>query len=345
MGERIHLAANNADLGGGEQMLLRHAEALLALGHPVTVVAPDTPAEVIDAASALGVDVVAIRADGRLDYLLRLRAWDRSHRHGLLWCHGLVPALATAGRRRRVVHVHQLPRSRAQWVALAAARVGAARTLTPSAFLARRVRGSEVCANWTDAVAAGAPDVPRGDPRCPRVGFMGRLSTDKGADLAARALASPGLTAASLVVAGDDRWVPDEQHAPVARALEGLGDRVRRLGRVSPDAFFAEIDVAVFPSRIAESFGLVAAEAMAAGVPFVVSDAGALPEVAGADHPWVARAGDADELARVIGQALAASPEEVRVVTDRARRRWEDEYSPSAGRLRVRRLLDDLEVG
>lgn len=340
MADRIHLAANNADLGGGEQMLLRYADTLISLGHGVTVIAPDAPTEVLDAAVALGADVVAIRADGRRDYLRRLRAWDRSERRALLWCHGLVPALATAGRRRRIVHLHQLPRSRAQWAALAVARIGADRTLTPSEFLARQVRGSEACANWTDTV----DPAPRAEPGHRRVGFMGRLSTDKGADLAARALASPGLSGATLVVAGDDRWVPDEQQAPVAQSLARLGDGVRRLGHVSPDAFFAEIDVAVFPSRVAESFGLVVAEAMAAGVPFVISDAGALPEVAGPDHPWVARRGDADDLARVIGQALAATPEDVRTVTDRARRRWQEHYSPPAGRLRVQRLLDDLGV-
>ncbi len=87
----------------------------------------------------------------------------------------------------------------------------------------------------------------------------------------------------------------------------------------------------VFPSVWAEPFGLVVAEAMAAGVPFVISDAGALPEVAGPDHPWVARAGDAADLARVIGDALAATPDEVRAVTDRARRRWEERVLP-AGR-------------
>lgn len=339
MAETIHLAANNADLGGGEQVLVRCAAALVALGRDVVVVAPDSPTDVLDAAAAVGARVVAIRADGRRDHLHRLRAWDRRHRHGLLWCHGLVPALATAGRRRRVVHLHQLPRSRAQWAALAVARTGAERLLVPSAFLAARVRGADVFANFTDAV-----DVVDRVPAGRRVGFMGRLSTDKGADLAARALASPALADATLVVAGDDRWVPDDQRVPTLEALTALGDRVRRLGRVTPASFFAEVDLAVFPSRVAESFGLVAAEAMAAGVPFVVSDAGALPEVAGPEHPWVARAGDADDLAAVITRALEATPEEVRVVTQRARLRWEDEFSPRAGRRRVERLLAELGV-
>lgn len=168
---------------------------------------------------------------------------------------------------------------------------------------------------------------------------MGRLGTDKGADLAARACSR---MRAELVVAGDDRWVPTGQRLPVAEALASLGARATRIGRVSPAELFAQIDVAVFPSRVQESFGLVVAEAMAAGVPFVISDAGALPEVAGPGHPWVARSGDADDLARVLERALGATSEEVRDVTGRARRRWEEQYSPRAGRLRVEALLADL---
>lgn len=336
MAERIVLAANNADLGGGEQVLVRTAAALVELGRPVTVVAPDAPSEVLDAAASVGADVVALRSDGRRDHLLRLRAWDRSQRRGLLWCHGLVPALATAGHPRRVVHLHQLPRSRAQWAALALARRRSERLLVPSAYLAAHVRGAQVLANWTDEV----PSLPR-PTRTGAVGFMGRLSTDKGLDLLARAVADG---AGELLVAGDDRWVPAEQTGPVGVALDALGARVRRLGRVTPEALFASVDVAVFPSRVPESFGLVVAEAMAAGVPFVVSDAGALPEVAGPDHPWVSRAGDVDDLADAVRRALGAGDDEVRAVTDRARRRWEDLYSPAAGRERVRRLLGELGV-
>ena len=335
MAERIHLAANNADLGGGEQMLVRTAAALVQLGRAVTVVAPDSSDDVLDAAASTGADVVAIRADGRGDYLPRLRAWDRVERRGLLWCFGLVPALATAGHRGRLIHLHQLPRSRAQWAALTAARVGSRLTLTPSVFLTSHVRGSRTCANWTDPV-----DRRRDLRPGRRVGFMGRLGTDKGADLVAQVLADQ--ESATFVVAGDDRWVPAEQRVPVRSALDRLGSRVTRLGHVSPQDFFAEVDLAVFPSRVPESFGLVVAEAMGAGVPFVVSDAGALAEVAGPGHPWVARSGDLHDLSRAVRLALAASPDEVRTVTDRARRRWEEEYSPQAGRERVRHLLEDL---
>jgi len=59
---------------------------------------------------------------------------------------------------------------------------------------------------------------------------------------------------------------------------------------------FAWAEVVVVPSRWAEAFGLVAAEAMAAGAAVVVSDAGALPEVVG-DAGRVFPAGDAAALA------------------------------------------------
>lgn len=335
MAERVFLAANNADLGGGEQMVVRTAAALVSLGRPVTVVAPDSPTDVLDAAAGVGADVVAIRADGRRDHLLRLRVWDRAERDGLLWCHGLVPALATAGHRRRLVHLHQLPRSPQQWAALRVARTRSDRLLVPSAHLAGRVPGAEVLANWTDDVARRPRPAPRG-----RIGFLGRLSTDKGLDVLARAVAAGDGT---LVVGGDDRWVPEEQAAPVRAALAALGERAELLGRVAPVDLLERCDVVAFPSRVPESFGLVVAEAMAAGVPFVVSDAGAMPEVAGPDHPWVARAGEVDDLARVLALALHADAAVVRDVTDRARARWEAEYSPEAGRSRVRRLLEELD--
>lgn len=339
MAERIHLAANNPDLGGGEAMLLRHAEALLTLGRAVTVVAPDSPSEVLDAAAALGADVVAIRADGRRDYVRRLRAWDRAERDGLLWCQGLVPAFATAGHRRRIVHLHQETRSRAQRVAAALARRGAMATLVPSVDASERLPGSRPHPNWTTEL----PRRATGGERPSDVGYLGRLSTDKGVDVLARAMGRvPG--EARLILAGDTRYVDAGSVATVDAAIADLGARAVRLGHVPPDDLFRRVGVVVFPSVWAEPFGLVVAEAMAVGIPFVISDAGALPEVAGPDHPWVARAGDADDLARAIGQALDATPAMLRVETDRARLRWEDEYSPHAGRVRVQRLLEDLGV-
>ncbi len=337
MGERIYLAANNPDLGGGERMVVRHAEALLALGHDVAVVAADAPTEVLDAAAAVGATPVAIRADGRRDHLARLRAWDRRERDGLLWCHGLVPSLATGGHGDRIVHLHQDPRGPAQLAAWALARRRARAVLVPSRDMSRRVAGSRAHPNWTEEIQPAPAHPPTS-----AVGYVGRLALDKGVDVLCRAVGR--LPDVRLVLAGDARYVPDASRDAADRAIDELGDRALRLGHVAPAEVFARCDLLAFPSRWAEPFGLVVAEAMAAGVPFVISDAGALPEVAGPDHPWTARSGDTDALAAVITRALAAPEQEVRAVTDRARRRWEEHYSPRAGRLRVQRLLADLGI-
>jgi glycosyltransferase involved in cell wall biosynthesis len=339
--EPIFLAANNPDLGGGERMLLRHAEVLTDLGRRAVVVS--AAGELLEIARREGFETVEVVDGDRPTYMRHLRTWDRREREGLLWCHGLVPSMATAGHRGRVVHLHQQPQSAPQEAALALARRPARAVLVPSRAMTRDVSRARVHLNWTEELPLlGRPD----RAEVLRIGFVGRLTTEKGLDVLARAgsvLAQAGHTV-QLVVAGDDRHVPAERRDRVLTALKDSRAEVELVGQVERAEVLTRVDVAVFPSVASEPFGLVAAEAMASGVPFVISDAGALPEVAGPDHPWIARSGDADDLARVIGEALATPEDDVRAVTDRARARWEEMYSPEAGRERVHALLDDLGV-
>jgi glycosyltransferase involved in cell wall biosynthesis len=96
----------------------------------------------------------------------------------------------------------------------------------------------------------------------------------------------------------------------------------------------------VFASVRPESFGLGAAEAMAARRPVVVSDAGALPEVVGSGHPWVAPRGNATALAEVLGSVIRTLP--ATDVVDEQRARWETEFSPAAGRRHLAELMEHL---
>ena len=91
------------------------------------------------------------------------------------------------------------------------------------------------------------------------------------------ALLDPDLRArVRLVVAGDDRFVPDADRTlsacrrPRRRRASGWSSRAGSTRRSSSPRSTSRS----FPSVRAESFGLVAAEAMAAGLPLVVSDAG-----------------------------------------------------------------------
>lgn len=338
-GRRIALLSNQGEIGGGEVMLLAIAEAARELGHDVTVAAPATPSKVADTARAAGFVVEPIRGEGARSYAQNLRSWARQHDANLLWCNGLRPAFATAGLPRRVVHLHQLPAGKTA-LAARAARHGALATIVPSHFVAERLPGSKVLENWVAPVEV----VRTTPPRVPRViGYLGRLSDDKGVGVLAEAVEKVIADGhdVRLLVAGEARFVDGATAARIEASLNRLGDRVERRGWMDRATFFSEVDLAVFPSVWEETFGLVAAEAMAARCPFVVSDAGALPEVVGADYPFVARAGNPDALADALVRALGTDGTSV---TESSYVRWSERYSPEAGRTRLSVLLDSVLV-
>ena len=338
---RLVFASNQGAVGGGEVMLLQLADAARSLGHDVTVVAPSAEPETLDLASSEGFATFGIHGTSTRDYLVNLRAWDRAERSGLLWCNGLRPAFATAGRPGRVVHLHQQPTGAFQRAAALLAMTRAERVLVPSQATRLAVPSATRFANWTADL-----DLRQHAPAADTVtiGFLGRLSSDKGVVVLARAIEAlnashPGRF--RLLLAGEARFSDDADRARVEAALQPTAEVTVRPGWLDRSEFFDSVDLAVFPSIVPESFGLVAAEAMATGTPFVVSDAGALPEVVGADFPWVARAGDAADLARTILAASAGTSEAVRLAS---RARWEDLYSPEAGRIRLETLLAELDI-
>lgn len=340
----IALASNQGDIGGGEVMLLHIAHAARDLGHEVTIVAPESPGSLAATARGNGYEVVTLRSSSTLDHLRNLRRWATREKPELLWCNGLRPSFATSGLPGRIVHLHQVPTGK-QTAAARTARRGALTTLVPSQFAARRIPGANTLLNWTDD-PADAPATPRtpATGRAATIGYLGRLSLDKGVDVLVRAiehLVEEGRDV-RLLLAGEARFVDPRTRAQGEDALSRLGARVIRRGWMDRDTFFGAVDVACFPSAWAECFGLVAAEAMAARCPFVVSDAGALPEVVGDDYPYVAARGDAHSLATSIVAALDALPGECAAVLERSHERWQRRYSPEAGRERVAQMLDGL---
>lgn len=335
----VAIAANNGDMGGGEVMLLNIADALRELGFAVTVIGPAVPGEVVTEAGRRRFHTVALKASGRAAYMAALAMWRLAHRDVPLWCNGLVPSLATAGIGPRIVHLHRVPTG-LQRHAVPIARLGARRTLVPSEFVAQQIRGSTVLPNWTDEFSCGERRSKSGPVR---IGFLGRLTAEKGADLLARAVSNlPEDIDVRLVVAGETRFGTAEDEMQVDAALESVADRTERLGWVAPEDLFSQIDVLVCPSRAAETFGLAAAEAMAAGIPVIVSDAGALPEVVGDQNPWIAPADDSRALSDALTHAVRQLRDGADLGAHRARARWEQNYSPLAGRRRVAAMLGSL---
>ncbi len=101
------------------------------------------------------------------------------------------------------------------------------------------------------------------------LGYVGRLAEEKGVDLLLRAMGNEPHATLDIVGDGPERTTLEKR----ADRL-GLGHRVRFLGRRKDVAqFYRQIDALVLPSRTLDPFGMVVAEAMAMGVPCLITDA------------------------------------------------------------------------
>jgi glycosyltransferase involved in cell wall biosynthesis len=172
--------------------------------------------------------------------------------------------------------------------------------------------------------ASDLPPLPRDQARAQlgvpngrfHVGWVGRLTPEKGADVLLAAL--PLLADLSLVVSvvGDGRSRPQLQETA---ARLGLGDRVRWLGNVAEAGrLFAAFDVFALSSRT-EGTPIVLFEAMAASTPIVATAVGGVPDVVSSDEAVLVGADDPAALARAI-RSVRADPA---AAADRARRAQE----------------------
>lgn len=181
------------------------------------------------------------------------------------------------------------------------------------------------------AVEEAAPTLER-EPGVFLIGFAGRLDAKKGVDVLLDAMESIEDPDCRLAILGDgperDRW------GERARASR-LERRVSFHAAVPHDAvpgFIRSLDVLVLPSRTRpgwrEQFGHVLILAMAARVPVIGSDSGAIPEVIG-DAGVVTPEGDATALAAAL-RALRVDPDRRRDLGERGRRRVEERYTDDA---------------
>lgn len=152
------------------------------------------------------------------------------------------------------------------------------------------------------------PIVPRIDlPDSPIVLFVGRLEDVKGIRDALIAFAKARLAVpqAQLILIGGNH--PTLPQAILDALMEQLGvhQAVRQLGSLAREAvmqWYRRARVMLMPSCY-ESFGLVALEAMAHGLPIIGYASGALPELIGQAGFLVPKA-DTDALARALTHVL-----------------------------------------
>ncbi|MBN2490725.1 MAG: glycosyltransferase [Planctomycetes bacterium] len=308
-------------------------EAALAASHPValTLFVPDVPA-------AHAADFPGPELRGRGAEVVRLGAgpaYRLAHLPGALrrcrphLFHSFfmavpppcgVPVVATAYEvpDASALRAEGCVRTLRQATGWAAARRWAAGLAVISRHTGRAARA----AGWAADRPLGwvPPGVP--GPRGRRVGrhaareiiAVGTLRPKKGVELAVAAVARLNertATGAPVRLTWIGAGVPPRRCAGRARFPGYLADPER-------DRLIAGAACLIVPS-ITEGFGLTALEAMAAGCPVVVADAGALPEVVGRGG-WVVPRASAESWAEVLGVVLAGGAE-VRERVERARRR------------------------
>jgi phosphatidylinositol alpha-mannosyltransferase len=320
--------------GGVREHVSGLAEALIELGHEVSVIAPADddavlPGYVVPAGRAVPVPYngsVARLAFGFLS-ASRVRRWLKEGAFDVLHVHepaapslSLLACWVADGPIVATMHA-AMPRSRALHVA---------QPILASALekISGRIAVAEPARNTlVEHLGGDAVLIPNGVnvrkyekaeplPGFPgtggTLGFLGRTDEPrKGLDilLAAFTLMAPERPGLRLLIAG--RGDPEEALSQVPAAYR---DRVVLLGQVS-DAdrvrMLHSVDVFCAPNTGGESFGYVLVEAMASGAPLVASDIDAFRQVL--------RGGEAGELFPV-GDPAARAAAAGRLLDDPARR-------------------------
>jgi len=328
--------------GGVKQHVDDLAQALMAQGHDVSVIAPasdddELPAYVTGAGRAVPVPYNGSVARMSFGFLsaARVRRWVRDGGFEVLHIHEpLVPSLGVlacwAAKGPIVATFH------ASWVRSRA--IAVAEPLLRSALekLSGRIAVSDAARkSLVEQFGGDTVLIPNGvtvsryteaepldgwGPDGSTIGFLGRMDEErKGLPIlleAFKLLAAdrPGL---KLLIAG-----PGDAKDVYDRVPQALHERVTVLGLVSEAdkiRAYHSVDVFCAPNTRGESFGIVLAEAMASGATVLASDIPAFRRVLGEGQAGALFAnGDAASLAREAG-ALLDAPERRAKLAEEAR--------------------------
>ena len=299
-------------IGGPATFIDRLGHSLAGRGHDVSVVCSSMETrDVRDAQRPFTVQRVSVASRERYEVLVRLRLALEMSRHRLVFVNGLERYVAEVNRALRRRYVLKIvgdtvwetarnrglttlsidefqvdARSQRQFAADIEMRnrwVNAARhVVVPSEYLRRLVEGWGVASDRITVVRNGTDCAPlvAASPRTPlqrlRAVFVGRLTNWKGVETLL--LAARELPMVELEIVGDG---PEWPHLVELSAQLGLGDRVVFSGRLPAESVtlaMSRAHVLVLTS-LYEGLSHTVLEAMAAGVPCIVSARGGNEEV------------------------------------------------------------------
>lgn len=170
----------------------------------------------------------------------------------------------------------------------------------------------------------GATQPAAGSSETLRIGYLGRVEANKGIHVLLEAVGGlvPGSFSLSIAGHADSRYLDElRSRYPIVG--------VTFLGVVAGSMdLLANIDVLVVPSFVPETFGLSAAEALAAGLPVIASNRGALPEMV--THGKNGFLFDPDDPARLraILEGMIAEPASLKSMAPACRRSVES-FAPA----------------
>lgn len=139
--------------------------------------------------------------------------------------------------------------------------------------------------------------------------------------------------------------MPDEEFRLVGPAPSSIKQKAKNLGNVTHiewandmRAEYGRAKAVVVPTKQVESFGRIAAEAMCSGIPCVVSNRGALPEVVGNTCYVVQNLQSIEEWCLKISNAIKEGYDENRI------NRVEDEFSTENQVNRLVSIIDEYNI-
>lgn len=178
------------------------------------------------------------------------------------------------------------------------------------------------------------------------IGYVSRIDEGKGWDvllLAVDRLRKSGIRNFEVLMAGGGAQVRELE--AMLRRLN-LDECVRYVGPIAHHelpTYYRQMDIFVFPTRLAESLGLVGLEALACGIPVVGSAIGALPEyIKPGYNGQLFSPGDVLQLAECLQEMLALDNDELEAYKNNAvvsAKRYDSKAVSQAMKVRLEQLI------